>query len=167
MDYRKNLYPGIVLTVISSVYLAFTGQIAVFTGSGATPLDARFMPRFWGACLLILSLILVFRGIKQRKEAVASGTNLKSGVTLFQQIVDNREVVLSFVFLGIYVAAMKGIGFLVTTITFLFAEILLLTPKKDRNYILTFVVALVFACAIDLVFVRFLNVLLPAGIFGF
>ncbi|MGE4214328.1 MAG: tripartite tricarboxylate transporter TctB family protein [Anaerotignaceae bacterium] len=167
MDYRKNLYPGIVLTVISSVYLAFTGQIAVFTGSGATPLDARFMPRFWGACLLILSLILVLRGIKQRKEAVASGVDFKNGVSLFQQIADNREVVLSFVYLGIYVVTMKGIGFLITTIAFLFGEILLLTPKKDRNYILTFVVALVFACAIDFVFVRFLNVLLPAGIFGF
>ncbi|MEA5085272.1 MAG: tripartite tricarboxylate transporter TctB family protein [Lachnospiraceae bacterium] len=167
MDYRKNLYPGIVLTVISSVYLAFTGQIAVFTGSGATPLDARFMPRFWGTCILILSLILVFRGIKQRKSAIASGVDLKNKVTIVQQIVNSREVVLTFVFLGIYVVAMKGIGFLITTITFLFAEILLLTPKKDRNYILTFVVAVVFACAIDLVFVRFLNVLLPAGIFGF
>lgn len=167
MDYRKNLYPGIVLTVITSVYLAFSGQIAIFTGSGATPLDARFMPRFWGTCLLILSLILVFRGIKQRKNAVASGVDLKSKVTIVQQIIDNREVVLTFVFLGIYVVAMKGIGFLITTIAFLFGEILLLTPKKDRNYILTFIVALVFACAIDLVFVRFLNVLLPAGIYGF
>lgn len=167
MDYRKNLYPGIVLTVITAVYLAFSGQIAIFKGSGATPLDARFMPRFWGTCLLILSLILVFRGIKQRKNAIASGFDLQNKVTIVQQIVDNREVVLTFVFLGIYVAAMKGIGFLITTIAFLFAEILLLTPKNKRNYILTFVVALVFACAIDLVFVRFLNVLLPAGIYGF
>ena len=167
MDYRKNLYPGIVLTAISSVYLAFSGQIAIFTGSGATPLDARFMPRFWGTCLLILSLILVFRGIKQRKVAVAAGTDLGNKTSLIQQIIDSREVVLSFVFLGIYVVTIKGIGFLITTIAFLFAEILLLTPKKNRNYILTFVVALVFACAIDFVFVRFLNVLLPTGIYGF
>ena len=98
MEYRKNLYPGIILTIISAAYLALSGQIEIFTGSGATPLDARFMPRLWGTVLLILSLILVVRGIKQRKAAVASGEIDASKKSLIEAIADSREVLLSFVF---------------------------------------------------------------------
>ena len=167
MEYRKNLYPGIILTIISAAYLALSGQIEIFTGSGATPLDARFMPRLWGTVLLILSLILVVRGIKQRKAAVASGEIDASKKSLIESIADSREVLLSFVFLAIYVAIMEPIGFLISTAVYLYAEILLLTEKSKRNYIIPLIVAIIFAVGIDFIFVRFLNVLLPAGIFGF
>ncbi len=165
MEYRKNLYPGIILTIISAAYLALSGQIEIFTGSGATPLDARFMPRLWGTILLILSLMLVVRGIKQRKNAVASGEISNSKKSLIESISDSREVLLSFVFLAIYVAIMETVGFLISTA--IYTEILILTEKSKRNYIIPLIVAVVFAVGIDFIFVRFLNVLLPAGIFGF
>ena len=167
MDYRKNLYPGVALTVFSAGYLALSGQIQIFTGSGATPLDSRFMPRLWGTFLLILSLILVFRGMKQRKEALASETSSKVGLSLVEKIADNREVILSFVFLAIYTAALKRVGFMISTAVFLYAQTLLLTPKEKRNYIIPAVVAILFAVGIDFIFVKLLSVLLPTGIFGF
>ncbi len=66
MEYKKNLIPGIVLTIFSIIYLVLTSQIKKFSGLGSDPLGARAIPYLWGISLLVLSLILVVRGIKQR-----------------------------------------------------------------------------------------------------
>ncbi len=167
MDYRKNLYPGIVLSIFSIVYIALSGQIQIFTGSGATPLDARFIPRMWGSVLLLLSLILVFRGMKQKIEAKSAGIDVKGGLSLMERVMEGREVILSFVALGIYVVIMKNVGFLISTTAYIYFATLILTPKSKRNYILPLIVAIAFAAGIDFIFVRFLSVLLPMGILGF
>ena len=84
-----------------------------------------------------------------------------------ESAMESREVILSFVALGIYVFIMKDVGFLISTAAYIYAETLILTPKAKRNYILSLIVAIAFAVGIDFVFVKFLNVLLPTGIFGF
>ena len=95
MQYKKELVPGIVLTVIAVLYLFFTTQIQPFTGLGATPLTNRFMPFFWGTCLLILSIMLIIRGVRMRKKELAAGKVATSGG--FAAFWDNyKEVVLSF-----------------------------------------------------------------------
>lgn len=167
MEYKKNLFPGIVLSLFSAGYIIYATQIEVFTGSGSTPLSARFIPYLWGGCLLLLSIILIFRGIKQRKEAVEKGTIEKKSVNLAGLFKEHYEVILTFIFLAIYIALMESVGFLIMTILFLFGEILILTPKDKRNYIITAIVAIVFSFGIDFIFVRLLNVMLPLGIFGF
>ena len=101
MQYKKELVPGIVLTVIAVLYLFFTTQIQPFTGLGATPLTNRFMPFFWGTCLLILSVMLIIRGVRMRKKELAAGKVATSGG--FAIFWDNyKEVVLSFILLAIY-----------------------------------------------------------------
>lgn len=167
MQYKKNLIPGIVLTLFSAGYLAYAAQIEKFTGSGSTPLSARFMPYFWGTCLLLLSVILIFRGLKQRNAEIAAGMTQKNTTTAREFVREHYEVILTFVFLAIYIALMESIGFLIMTILFLFGEIVILTPREKRNYLISGIVALVFAFGIDFIFVRLLNVLLPLGIFGF
>lgn len=167
MEYKKNLFPGIVLSLFSAGYLIYATRIDVFTGSGSTPLSARFVPYLWGGCLLLLSVILIFRGVRQRKAAMANGEVTKSNICLGELLKEHYEVILTFIFLAIYIALMEPIGFLIMTILFLFAEILILTPKDKRNYIIAAIVAIVFSFGIDFIFVRLLNVLLPLGIFGF
>ncbi len=167
MEYKKNLIPGIVLTIFSIIYLVLTSQIKKFSGLGSDPLGARAIPYLWGISLLVLSLILVVRGIKQRNLAIKNNTLVKSELNFTGIIKENREIVLTFVSLAVYIALLEPVGFLIMTAVYLFVQTLILTPKEKRNYIVTLITSIVIAVALDYVFVCLLNVLLPLGIFGF
>lgn len=163
MQYKKELVPGIVLTVISVLYLFFATQIKPFTGLGSTPLTNRFMPYFWGSCLLILSVMLIIRGIRMRKKELAAGKTAGAvSATSFWD--DYREVVISFVLLAVYIAFLESVGFIIMTALYVFAEILVLSEKAKRNYIVSAVVAVAAAVFLYFIFVKSLNVLLPGGI---
>lgn len=171
MEYRKNIIPGVVLALFSLAYMAFATQIQTFKGSGATPLTARFMPFFWGVCLLILSVMLIVRGLKQKKALQAEDKKSKEKFELGKFVQEHFEVIGTFILLFVYIALMKSVGFLLMSILYLFFQVLLLTEKEKRRskktWIITAVTAIVIPFAIDYVFVVLLNVLLPLGIFGF
>lgn len=167
MEYKKNLFPGIVLTIFSIIYLILTSQIKKFSGLGSDPLGARAIPYLWGISLLILSIILVVRGIKQRNQAMKDNTYVKTQFNIAAIVKENREIVMTFVSLAIYIALLEPVGFLIMTAVYLFVQTLILTPKEKRNYILTLITSVVIAVALDYIFVCLLNVLLPLGIFGF
>ena len=80
----------------------------------------------------MLSLWLIVRGMKKRKAYKAEG-----GVTqknsMIAALVEKREVVVSFVALGLYVGLMGPIGFVPTTILYVFVQILVLTPGEHRK----------------------------------
>lgn len=170
MNYRKDLVPGIVLAFFSIIYLVMATQIETFSGSGATAMNARTIPYFWGGCLLLLSLILVVRGLKARKKELAeNGGKAVKGEGNFLK--DNREIILTFILLAIYIALLEPVGFLIMTAVYLIGQILILTPKDKRtgkrSIIITVVVSVAAAFIIDYVFVCLLKVMLPLGIFGF
>jgi putative tricarboxylic transport membrane protein len=110
---------------------------------------------------------LVVRGIKQRNLAIKNNTLVKSELNFTGMIKENREIVLTFVSLAVYIALLEPVGFLIMTAVYLFVQTLILTPKEKRNYIVTLITSIVIAVALDYVFVCLLNVLLPLGIFGF
>lgn len=169
MHYRKDLYPGIVLALISIAYLALTTQIQVFAGHGATPLTNQAMPRFWGVFLLILSVVLIVRGVRTLKKEKASGVR-EERAGFVQAVKNNREVILTFVALAIYIAGLQPIGFTVMSALYVFAQNLILThPSKinAKSVIIALVFGIVVAVLVDFLFVQFLHVLLPRGLAGF
>ena len=56
---------GGVLFLFGLAYFIMTWQIANFKGLGAPPVDAKFVPRLWGGMLMLLSLIVFVRGIRE------------------------------------------------------------------------------------------------------
>lgn len=165
MKYRNDLIPGIVLAILSAGYLFLSGQVDVFKESGATPLDSRFIPRLWGTALLILSIILIIRGLRTRKNEIAAGK--QNSIEILGILKEKREVILSFAMLTVYIIMMEPVGFLISTALYIDIQTMILTPKEKRNFIKPLLVAILFACVIDSVFVQFLNVMLPAGLIGF
>ncbi len=165
MGYRKDLIPGVVLSVFSIIYLALSFQIDLFTGSGATPLNSRFAPQFWGSILLFLSVLLIFRGLKAKKQVTEE--KLERKMTFKEAVYENREVWLTFGALFLYILGLDFIGFMIMTVAYVFVQIMILTAKEKRNYVVALVVALVTSVVIDYVFVELLHVMLPTGILGF
>ncbi len=166
-QYKLDIIPGIVLTCFSIAYLCMVPGIKAFTGLGSTPLTNHFVPYLWGGVLLFLSLWLVVRGIlKYRRFKAAGGVPEKTSAKAV--LGDKWEVIASFVALGLYVGLMEPVGFVITTILYTFAQILLLTPRENwkKNYVPAAIVAVITGCLLYYIFKMLLNVLLPSGILG-
>lgn len=163
--YMMDIVPGIAIAAFALLYLSQVPNIQAFNGLGSTPLDNHFVPYLWGGVLLFLGLWLVGRGaIKFKRFKAAGGVAKKSGVAA--AISDKREVIASFLALGIYVGLMELIGFVIMTVLYTFAQILILTPKEKwkKNMVPAGIVALVAGFLLYYLFKVQLNVLLPSGI---
>lgn len=167
MKFNKDTLPGIVLGVLAIGYLAMTTQIKVFTGPGAAPLSARAIPYMWGFILLMLSVLLILRGMRQGKEKSAIDSGSQNSFSPKRFYLDNHEVILTFLFLGVYIALLKPIGFLIMSAAYIFAESLVLSKRRNWNLVFSLILGIVVACVIDFVFVRMLGVMLPKGILSF
>lgn len=163
--YKQDIIPGIVLMLFSIGYLAMIPDIVEFNGMGSTPLTNRFVPYLWGGALLVLSVWILVRGIIKRKKFLAEGGQIKK-TPLLTVLKDYREVVASFVALAIYVGVMKPLGFAISTALYVFAQILILTPKAKWKATAApaAITAVLTGGVLFYIFRYLLNVLLPVGI---
>ena len=164
-QYKLDIIPGIVLSLFSLAYLSQIHNIVEFKGLGSTPLTNRFVPYLWGGSLLVLSLWVLIRGFRKRKKYLAEGGQADKS-SLMEVLRDKREVVASFVALTIYVALMGSLGFVITTLCYVFAQILILTPRENwkKTWLPALITAVVSAGLLFYVFRYLLNVLLPVGV---
>lgn len=168
MQYRKDMLSGAVIGIISLGYLLMTTRISIFTGPGAAPLSARFVPAMWGVILLLLSVVLFARGLRARRTAARQEEgdgNRKFSVKGFYH--RNTEVILTFAVLAVYIYLLKPVGFLVMSALYIFAEALILSRKGQRHIWRALALGVTASVLIDFVFVRLLYVMLPKGILGF
>lgn len=164
-NYKQDIIPGIVISLFALAYLVLIPSIKTFTGLGATPLTNRFVPALWGGALLVLGLWITVRGLKKRKKFLAEGGKVEK-TDLKALAMEYREVIASFVSLTLYVALMGPVGFVITTIVYVFVQILILTPRENwkKNYIPAGITAVVAGVLLFVIFKYVLNVLLPVGI---
>lgn len=164
-QYKLDIIPGIVIALFSIGYLAMIPGIQTFTGLGATPLTNHFVPYLWGGALLVLGLWITARGFRKRKKYLAEGGKIEK--TSFKDaLAEKREVVASFVALALYVGLMGVIGFAITTIAYVFVQILILTPREKwkKTYVPAAITAVITGVVLFYIFRYMLNVLLPVGI---
>lgn len=165
--YKMNMITGAVIFAFGLAYFILSWQIANFKGLGAPPIDAKFVPRLWGGLLMLLSLIVFLRGLREYLQLKKEGKiEKKTGGPLKAKIVENREVILTFICLLIYIWLLQPVGFIIMSALYIFAESMILTPKEKRKPWIALIVGVVAAVVVDYAFVNLLHVLLPAGILG-
>lgn len=164
-NYKLDIIPGVVIALFSALYLMKIPGIPTFVGLGATPLTNHFVPYLWGGFLLFLGLWIIVRGLKKRKRYLAEGGVIQKS-NIKQAISEKREVIASFIALGLYVGLMSLLGFIISTILYVFAQIIILTPRENwrKNYVPAGIVAVVTGTLLYYIFKFMLNVLLPSGI---
>ncbi len=163
--YKLDIVPGVVMALFALFYLCNIPSIKVFDGLGSTPINNHFVPYLWGGAILVLSLWIIVRGLGKRRKFIAEGGVVEK-VDLKKIASDYREVIASFAALTIYVALMDAVGFVIMTILYTFAQILILTPKEDwkKNYVPAAITAAITGIVLYYIFREMLNVLLPVGI---
>ena len=167
MPYRKNLIAGVVLLLFSIATLVASLNIRQLKGFGVPPLSGAFVPRLWCVILGLLSLSLFLRGLRERKAFMKAG-KITPFVFNFPEFFDkNREIILTFVSIALYIALIGYIGFIITTAFFLFAQIMILSPFGKRNFLAAGIISVVTPVLLAWFFVVFLKMLLPRGLIGF
>ena len=73
-------------------------------------------------------------------------------------------VVLTFVIIIAYVLIMPTLGFILSTMIYLFLQMIVLAPPEKRNYVLFAIVSVVFTAFVFVAFRVGLQQLLPRGI---
>lgn len=162
---KSDLITGIIAAAFSVFYLSQTTTIKIF-GGATGGVNARTVPEIWGSCLLILSIILIVRSIYGMAKAKKNPTLPEQG-NFIKNLIDKREVAYTFALLIGYAALMKPVGFIITSIIYVFLQILILTPIKKRSRKvmgIAAVMAVTFSTVLYYVFTKYFMVLLPPGI---
>ena len=156
---KGDLITGIIATIFSIFYLSQTYSIKIFGGADAIA-DARTIPKIWGISLLVLSIMLIIRSLYK----------MYNNRKVIDKIKNKREVVYTFLLLIFYAILMEPLGFVLSSILYVFFQIWVLTPIDKRDSKMKFIsggLSIVFSIGLYYLFTEYFMVLLPAGILDF
>lgn len=164
---EKNSLPGtMALTAIGLFFLLESRNIPSFQGMGSTKINSTTLPCMWAGLLLTLCGYVVIRDMVWAGKEKSNSTG-KERVSLKILLLDNRESILSLVLMAVYYTLMKPLGFVPSTIAYLYTQILILQRKEERNLWIPAALAIVASLLIYFVFRYQLEVVLPQGIMPF
>lgn len=181
-DKRKEVLSSIFFAVLSIVYSCGTFSIRGYNAFGVTVLTSASVPRALAVILFLLSCLHCYASLRVRKEdEVASSSNDEvHGVNIKKELeqaeknesdtgnVCTTDVVLTVVFLILYIVGLANLGFIISTIFYIFMQSELMTKKTDRKRSIPWcvVLSIIVTITIYYLFNNLLALMLPVGPFG-
>ena len=161
MFFRK--YGDIIVGLFYTALGGFTIYLAKqLPKSRVMKIGPDFMPTVIGSLILILALILLFTSIKNFKRNAAKAESMPADTS------DYKRMLASLVLVVIYVNILAPVGFILSTLGYLFLQILVLAPNgkhKAKDVLLYAVIDVVFVFVVFFLFRYGFKIVLPAGIF--
>lgn len=157
MSFKKcrDLILGVVMLAFSGFYLFFTQQIKTRPKLTPSYANARIMPTILGVLLAIVSIVCIVQGIKKMRSHDQEEAGEKTDV---------MTVVLTFAVIIGYIMIMQPLGFILSTVIYLFLQMLVLAPADKRNILLFAIISVAFTAFLFVAFRIGLTMMLPRGI---
>lgn len=150
---NKNFLAGFIFFFVALFYLINTFLIET---KDLVSVEADFMPKIYGSFLLIASIILMLTSAAKIKNIDSCAEKKET---------DWKRIFAVIVLIFIYVLLMQLLGFISTSIPFLFILSVLLTPQYvQKKYWIYGVFSLVLPIIAYFVFSYYLNLTMPSGI---
>jgi putative tricarboxylic transport membrane protein len=186
-DLKREIGIGVFFLVLAIAYIIGSTTISTFTPFGNRGLDSRSVPVLLGTLTIILSLthiIQVYLKDKKIKELNIENPEKNEEIcdpdevacveapegTIISRLekVIPVKLILSFLFLIIYIALYQPVGFIISSTLFLIAESILLTNKDERRkwYVFIVLFSVGVSILIFFIFTKYLTLFLPRGILG-
>ena len=154
----KEVVSGIFMLTVSVFYLVNAFKIKILSRA---VFNASMFPKILGVSLAVLSIAQIVGAImKMRKTAPAAEGVRATGISRAGKL----RVAATLVALIIYLAFMRKVGFLIMTVFYVLAQILILTPRGKLSIPLLLILSIVFPAAVYLLFVYGFQLLLPMGL---
>ncbi len=150
-----DLICGIICAIVAAAVFVMSVQIGL---KESASIGADFLPKIVSVILLTFSVILAVRGWK----------TARAGDEPQQEYPSNtRGVLIMLTALVVYAYTFKTVGFILTTIPFMFLSIVLMSKKEETNYLKFAIITVVTVFAIYFLFTRLFGIRLPRGILTF
>lgn len=179
---NKELLVGVIFLVVGIAYFALAFTIPSYDAyGGSSVVDSAFVPKVIGVLLIVLSVLqLVFASRASKnippaehaaKSAEAAEEDGEFKVEDWDDDAANRNadtkaLIAIFAILIVYMALMSTLGFMISSALFLFATMMLLTPKQKRKLPIIIILSVVVAVGVYYLFVYGLDMVLPTGMIG-
>jgi putative tricarboxylic transport membrane protein len=151
-DKKKGIITSVLFLAFSIVMLIYAKDIEPMMKND---LGSGFFPMVVGIAMCGLSVLRLVLALREKeKESKKSNDDLMGGLG-------------TLILIGAYCIAFNPVGFIISTIVYLFLQILLLTPKAKRNWLVISIISVVTPFAFYALFVYLINTPLPRGLFGF
>jgi len=155
MKKYADVITGAVGLVIGVIVLIMSIQIGIAEGQAV---GADFLPKIVAVLMIILSAILIWNGIKQARVYEDRPQEYKK----------NYLGVAILILAGIlYAQLLKPVGFIITSLVFLFLALCLISKKEETNYLKFALITIVMVLLIYFVFTKGFGIRLPKGILKF
>jgi len=119
---------------------------------------SAYVPKFIAICIMVAAGAKLIFTLMDKS---ASGKK-KEGMA-FDKLGGIGTIVLMFT----YMLALEPVGFILSSIIYLFLQIMLLSNKDNRKPVLFAIIAVVLPVAVSALFYYVINMPLPKGILGF
>ena len=156
----RDFILGILLLTLGIAYTVMAQQIKqgnkLIQRNVGNYAHARIVPTLLGILLIILSVILIIQGArKMKQEDNEPGKQMSK--------VDMISIVLTFAAMILYIIILPELGFMLSTMIYLFVQFIILAPQNKRNYLVFAIVAVVFTIIAFVAFRIGLTQMLPRG----
>lgn len=160
---------GIFFLLLSVFYFSQISTIEIID-SGSV--DAAFIPKLVAGAMCLLSICQITASVIKLKKGAGREMQVREengkqelAEAGAQASIEWKSTILTAVLLLIYVALFEKIGFVITTMVYLFLQLLILAPERKPKQIAVFAVSSVAAAfLLQYVFIHLLFVMLPEGI---
>ena len=153
MNKYKDLVSGICGLIFSAGMFFMSIQIASQEDSW---IGAGFLPEIASVIMFITFCFITYRGAKEAKsQEPEKDPGYKSNY---------KGVVIMLVFLIAYAALLRSVGFIITSIVFLYAAIYLMTKKENFKPVKYGIITVVLVVFVDVVFTEVFGIRFPGGI---
>ncbi|HAE16441.1 MAG TPA: hypothetical protein DCG51_07810 [Erysipelotrichaceae bacterium] len=152
MKQYSDLITGAVSLLIGIALLAMSIPIGIQENN---LIGAAFLPEIVSVIIIALSLKLVYDGFRAAQD-------YEETVPEFVKNYKGAAVMMAACIL--YAELLKPVGFLITSIVFLFLTFCLMTKKEETNYLKLGALTIVSVFLIYFIFTKFFGIRLPAGI---
>lgn len=161
-DQKVSIATGIVFFAYGA--WMFAGGLSITAAGKSGDYGPGFMPRLVGLIVIFLSVMLVFTtwwGVRRNPGEKQTPGEVQGGRYNY------RSIFLSIALLGLYMVTLEPAGFILSSIVYLFLQMLIIANKPTRKQLLLFVViSLIVPIVVDYIFVTVFSLLLPDGILG-
>ncbi len=161
MFFRKygDIITGLFYTALGAATIYFATQLPK---SRVMKIGPDFMPMVIGVLILVLALMLLFQSLKNFK------ANAEKAESMPPDTADYKRVLASLVLVVIYVNILAPVGFILSTLCYLFLQIVVLAPndrRNSKNILMYAVIDVIFVFAVFFLFRYGFKIVLPSGLF--
>lgn len=159
----KEILLGIVMIALSVFYLIASTYIRTRSNISV---NARMIPQLLGGIVLVLGICQVIAGRKylaaaRAKDAAEGAVAVGVGK---EEKRDAIPVAYTFVIILLYAVLFEPLGFIISSILCMFAQMWVLSPKAEFRPGKFFAIAVISAIAVYVIFRMGLDLSLPGGV---